>query len=267
VQPAVASLFRYPVKSMMGEELNSTYVTGRGLYGDRAFALVDGATGKIASAKNPRKWPSLFAFRAVYATPVQPDRQLGAVRITFPDGTSATSEQPEIDAALSGVLGTAVTLRSVPPALPELEEYWPDMDGLNHRDAVTNEAMPASTFFDCAQVHILTTATLAALQRLHPEGRIEVRRFRPNVVVTMPGRSDFADDEWVGKTLAIGSSVRVRVTGPCPRCVMTTLAQGDLPHDNGILRTAARHNGGHVGVYAEVITGGAVHIGDAVTVA
>ncbi len=62
----VVSLWRYPVKSMLGEELNSSYVTERGLIGDRAYALIDQKTGKVASAKNPRKWGKLFDFRAAF---------------------------------------------------------------------------------------------------------------------------------------------------------------------------------------------------------
>src|SRR6266511_1373153 len=90
---SVVSLWRYPVKSMMGEELNAVEVTGRGLQGDRAYALVDSSDGKVASAKNPRKWPQLFDFRAAFVDPPRPDAQMPPVRITLPDGTAVTSEQ------------------------------------------------------------------------------------------------------------------------------------------------------------------------------
>jgi uncharacterized protein YcbX len=100
---------------------------------------------------------------------------------------------------------------------------------------------------------------------LYPQGRFEVRRFRPNVVVeTANGVKDFVENAWIGHTLAIGDAVRVAVTGPCPRCVMTTLAQGDLPKDPGILRTAAQNNQVHVGVYASVLHGGEIRRGDSV---
>lgn len=263
---SIASLYRYPVKSMMGEELNSTLVTQRGLYGDRAFALVDAATGKVASAKNPRKWPNLFAFRASYVEPPSIARALGSVRIALPSGAQLTSDHSEADAMLSSAIGRDVLLKESAPAAPGLEEYWPDIEGLAHRDAVTDEKMPPSTFFDCAVVHVLTTGTLAALQRRYPQGRFEVRRFRPNIVVDVPGAIDFTENDWVGKTLSIGDAVRLKVSMPCGRCVMTTLAQADLPHDNGILRTAAQHNSGHVGIYAEVISDGEIRVGDTVTV-
>src|SRR5437899_3457134 len=74
------------------------------------------------------------------------------------------------------------------PALPHpraaaAEEYWPDMEGLEHRDTVTDFGLPEGTFFDCAVVHLLTTATLDRLRALYPDERFEVRRFRPNIVL------------------------------------------------------------------------------------
>ena len=145
------------------------------------------------------------------------------------------------------------------------EEYWPDMEGLDYRDTVTDWDLPPGTFFDLAVVHVLTTATLDRLRELYPQGRFEVRRFRPNIVVANEGVG-FVENEWVGHTLAIGDEVRLRITDPCPRCVMTTLAQGDLPKDSGILSAAAQSNKANVGVYADVISGGVVRRGDAVTV-
>jgi uncharacterized protein YcbX len=139
------------------------------------------------------------------------------------------------------------------------------MEGLDYRDTVTDFELPEGTFFDCAVVHLLTTATLDRLRELYPEGRFEVRRFRPNVVVqAASGMKTFVENGWIGHTVAIGDAVRLTVTGPCPRCVMTTLAQGDLPKDPGILRTAAQHNQVNVGVYASVLQGGEIRRGDPV---
>jgi len=81
-------------------------------------------------------------------------------------------------------------------------------------------------------------------------------------VVTTSAEKDFVENAWIGKVLAIGDSVRLSIDGPCPCCVMTTLAQGDLPNDSGILRTAARHNRANVGVYASVLQGGEMRPGD-----
>jgi uncharacterized protein YcbX len=146
------------------------------------------------------------------------------------------------------------------------EEYWPDMEGLDYRDTVTDWELPPGTFFDLAIVHLLTTATIDRLRALYPPGRFEARRFRPNIVVAAgPDQQGFVENDWIGHAVAIGDEVRLQVTGPCPRCVMTTLPQGDLPKDSGILRTAAQHNEVNVGVYADVIAGGTVRRGDVVT--
>ena len=262
---------------MLGEELNSAEVTKHGLSGDRVYALVDGSDGKIASAKNPRKWPRLFDFRAALAD-APTAGNLPPVRITLPDGMIVNSEQVDVHQKLSKVLKRQVTLRAtmhskeeiVESAAPDVrtataEEYWPDVEGLDYRDTITDFGLPEGTFFDCAVVHLLTTATLDRLRLLYPLGRFEVRRFRPNIVVeTGNGEKDFVENAWIGQVLAIGDVVRLSVTGLCPRCVMTTLPQSDLPKDTGILRTAAQYNRANVGVYASVLQGGKVHRGNSV---
>ncbi|MDO8617194.1 MAG: MOSC domain-containing protein [Dehalococcoidia bacterium] len=264
---SVAALWRYPVKSMMGEELNAARVTPRGLAGDRAYALVDPATGRIGSAKVTRKWGRLFACRARYESEPDGSGQAPPARIVFPDGDIASTADRGIDARLSRELGFAVTLASTPPAKLVLESpalgTVPESD-----DAPTMEFPVLNGFFDLGSLHILTTGTLDHLRALYPEGRFEVRRFRPNIVVqTPPGERGFLENGWSGRTLAIGDEVRVRVMGPTIRCVMTTLAQDDLPADPGILRTAAQHNQANVGVYAMVERPGRVLRGDAVRIA
>jgi uncharacterized protein YcbX len=268
VAGAIAALWRYPVKSLMGEELNAADLTGRGLLGDRAWALIDAADGKVVSAKNPRKWPALFDCRAAFVASPEPGLPLPAVRISLSDGSTLLSDEPDADRRLSKTLGRAVRLVAAAPAGPTLEEYWPDVEGLARRDEVTDEAMPPGTFFDLASVHVLATSTLDRLRQLDPAGRYETRRFRPNVVIAPSQVVDgFIEDSWLGRTLSLGSAVRLEVTVPCARCVMTTLAQGDLPKDPSILRTAVQHHGGHVGVYAEVAAGGRLKRGDVVTIA
>ncbi len=251
---------------MLGEELNAAEVAERGLLGDRAYALVDTADGKVASAKNPRKWPQLFDCRAALADVPRAGVKAPPVRITLPDGSIVNSEQPGLNQIFSKLLKREVKLSVLPDVqTATAEEYWPDIEGLDHRDTVTDFGLPEGTFFDCALVHLLTTATLDQLRELYPHGRFEVRRFRPNIVVeTSSGERNFVEDAWIGKVLAIGDSVRLSVTGPCPRCVMTTLPQGDLPKDTGVLRTAAQHNKANVGIYTSVLEGGTVHRGDSV---
>jgi hypothetical protein len=267
----VVSLWRYPVKSMLGEELNSSLVTERGLLGDRTYAVIDKQTGKVASAKNPRKWGNLFDFRSMFIDSPHNVNDIPPVRITFPDGTNILSnhQKGDIDSNLSKAFNREVTLvKASGFEKPSYEEYWPDIDGLAQRETVTDEAMPSKTFFDIAVIHILTTSTINRLRELYPEGRFEVRRFRPNIVVESDYRekNDFVENSWVGKKLTIGKDIVLKVTAPCTRCVMITLPQGDLPKDLGILRTVARYNQVHVGVYASVEHSGTIHRGDTVQI-
>ncbi len=262
----IAAIHRYPVKSMMGEELNAAHVGAKGLRGDRVFSIADPATGKVASAKNPSKWPHLFSFRAAFAGPFD-NGALPPAQITFPDGSMVSTEDEQIESKLSASIGKPVRFLSGALASGTLEEYWPDIEGLARRDVVTDEAMPSDTFFDCAAVHFLTTATLDSLRSAYSEGRFESRRFRPNLVIeTLPELKGYPENRWDEKILAIGNEVKIKITGPCGRCVMTTLAQGDLPRDTGILKTAAKHNQARVGAYASVLQGGAIRRGDIVRI-
>jgi len=264
---SVGALWRYPVKSMLGEELNASSVDTRGLLGDRVYAIIDPDTGKVASAKNPKKWPHLFDCRAAFIEPPKPSNGLPPVRVTLPDGRITRSDAGDFDEAMTAMLGRAGKLQTVVPEKPVLEEYWPDIEGLDLRDAVTDEDLPEGTFFDVGIVHVLTTATLDSLSAVYPDGRFEVRRFRPNIVITTPaGEKSFVENTWVDRTLAIGDEVRLKVTMDTGRCVMTTLAQADLPKDPGILRAAAQHNQAHVGIYAEVEQAGLIRRGDSVRV-
>jgi len=261
----IVSIWRYPVKSMLGEELNSSYVTERGLIGDRVYALVDQETGKVASAKNPKKWGTLFDFHATFIDPLRDVENIPPIRITFPDGTQIFSDQGHIEDTLSKILGREVSLMKANLDKPSYEEYWPDIEGLAQREKVTDEPMPPKTFFDIAVIHILTSSTIDHLRELYPEGRFEVRRFRPNIVVeSTSGENDFIENLWVGKKMVIGEETILKITGPCTRCVMTTLPQADLPRDLGILHTVAKYNQVHAGVYASVHRGGRIHRGDRV---
>lgn len=273
----VRELWRYPVKSMRGERLDGARLGERGIDGDRTHAVHDQETGRIASAKHPRKWGALLgcAARATSAN--------GTVCITLPEGRQVTAGQDEADAALCTLTNRAVRLVDVVPDPPEIERYWPDVDGLAQRDTMTTNVIAqgasAGTFVDYAPLHLLTTATLAALSALHRSGQVDTRRFRPNLVLETPDLvQGFVENDWVGCTILIGREVRLRITNPAPRCVVPTLPQEQLASDMGILRAIAAHNRPPVpalgdvrlpclGVYASVERGGVVRVGDAVWMA
>jgi hypothetical protein len=185
--------------------------------------------------------------------------------VALPDGGFALSSSPDFAPILSAKLGRSVALLTTPPQNAQLEEYWPDMEELANRDVVTEEGMPPGTFFDLATLHVLTTSTLDQLREINPRSRFEPRRFRPNLIIDTGDQKGFVENDWVGNVIAIGPEVRIQVTGPCPRCVMTTLAQADLPKDPAILKTAAQHNKAGVGAYASVIQTGTICIGDQLT--
>ena len=269
-QGSVASLWRYPVKSMLGEELSAVEVDGTRFARRSGVRLGGQCRWQGRDGQEPEEVADAVRLPREPYGAAAPGESPPPVRITFPDGTTATSQQADLNQILSRALGRPVTLNAAGPRSHgngERRGVLARHGGTRHRDTVTDFALPEGTFFDCATVHLLTTATLDRLHQLYPQGRFEVPRFRPNIVVApASGEKDFVENAWVGHTLAIGESVRLSITGPCVRCVMTTLAQGDLPRDPGILRTAAQHNKVSVGVYATVERGGTVHRGDAVRV-
>jgi uncharacterized protein len=290
---AVASLWRYPVKSMQGERLDAAELSDLGVVGDRAFAVVDVETGKVASAKHPRKWARLLDCHARFAEPPSDPAALPPVHLTLADGTEVSSDDPAVDDRLSELFGRRVHLApAAGPAGRTLEEVWPAVDdvapdsfiadtsiesddpGETVSDVAMGLAAPPGTFFDLTTLHLLTSASLAHLATLHPESRFDVRRYRPNLVIDIEG-SGFVENDWSGLTLRVGAGVEIAVVIPTMRCIMTTLAQGDLPADVEVLRTAARHN--HIeipglgswactGAYANVAAPGSVAVGDPITV-
>ena len=289
----VVSLHRYPVKSMLGESVQRSVVTARGLLGDRALAVYDVGSGTVASAKVPRLWSGLLDFSARFAAEPEPGRPLPEVEITFPDGSMLRSDDRGVDTALSAVLGQEVRLVAEPPEDSQFEEVWPEFDDLPV-DRLAPEALIAGTtarhedtgervsrfdvsafgapgtFFDLSTLHVLTESTLDRLRELSPDATFDARRYRPNVVLRVAD-AGFVENRWPGSEASIGG-VGVRYSFATMRCVMTTLAQGDLPNDPDTLRTIARHNrieipqiGGRwacAGVYSDVLTEGEIAVGD-----
>jgi uncharacterized protein len=268
----VTLLRRYPVKSLLGEEVPGSEVTPTGLARDRGLALVHRPTGRVVSAKNPRLWRDTLTLSASATGP--------AVRITGPGGSTVRGTDPDVEHVLSQLLGQDVTLTDVPPPDATLERAEPEevpRSGVGARVPLAvshlGTGSPPGTFFDFAPVHLLTTSTLDRIAALSPRGAAEPELYRPNVVIRTTG-AGFLENGWVGRTLLIGSELALRVLARTPRCAVPTLAHGSLARDSGALRVLAEHNrvvpldalGPQpcAGVYAEVLCPGRIRLGDRV---
>src|SRR4051812_12258202 len=286
----IGSLARFPVKSMLGESLDCAEVDAGGIVGDRAFAIVDRETGKVASAKHPKVWPDLIDCRARLVAEPGAGGAIPAAEIELKDGTTVRTDAADADDVLSRFFGRDVELGRSAPEDFTIDQYHPDLENLDpegHRDELTEpklgaamfremgmpSAVPEGSFMDVSPVSVLTTSTLKHLSELEPGSRFDPRRFRMNVIVET-AEDGFAENAWLGQTLALGDDVRITVIMPDPRCVMTTVAQGDLPRDPQVLKTLAQHNrldvgGGALypccGVYAVTQSPGRIRTGDTLT--
>ena len=246
----VAEIHRYPVKSMQGECLERATLGPDGLDGDRRFAVIDAETGRVGSAKKPRKWAGLLELRT--------ELRDGVLVVTATDGAEYRSDRDDLGVALSGLLGHAVTLRGTPLPSACIEIEWPDVPGHPSAASESIETLPAGGYFDLAPVHLLTSASLRRFRELTPDCGFETRRFRPNVVIeTLPIFSGFVERDWVGRTLLIGD-LPLRLSALCSRCVMTTLSQPGLAADPQVLRAVVAHNASTAGAY--VIPAGTAEI-------
>lgn len=233
----VAEIWRYPVQSMGGERLDAADLAAHGIDGDRTFGLVDPELGQVvSSAQGKRKWRGIVTLAARFA-----DGPSGsaAVEILLPDGSRLTNRQPDIDRRLTDLLGAPVHLAD-------------------------RAAEGVRSDYGYEPLHLLTSASLRQFAACHPHGRFEPARFRPNLVFDLGDESGFVEQGWIGRSFRIGDGIEIRISEHCVRCVMTTLPQGDLPHDPEILQTVNKRNGTHAGVYASVTTPGRIRVGDPV---
>jgi uncharacterized protein YcbX len=269
----VKELFRYPVKSMLGERLDQLDIGERGVIGDRAWALREAANGKVVSAK---KFARMLDCRAAYEAPPV-EGESAPIKIQLPDGHVLHAADADAAAQLSAVLGrdlvieraqtSQYTRAGIDPATifgdVPIENIMPQLTSASMPDTF---ALVNGTFFDSATMHVLATGTLAHMRSLVGEGaQLDARRFRPNIVVdTGAGASGFVEDEWTERTLEVGDRVRIVAIKPALRCVMTTHRQEDLARDLRIIRAAAQFHKATVGAFASIGTPGAVRVGDPV---
>lgn len=286
---SITGLWRFPVKSMQGERLEEVELAAHGVLGDRAYALIDIDTGRVVSAKSVKLFPDILACRATFVSPPRAGDAMPPVSITLPDGTTVRSDAPDADRQLSAHFKRNVELSRAAPEDFTIDQYHPDVEGADpggNRDKVVPQPLgsalfaaigqaspvPRGAFLDVFPISVLTTGTLDRLNELQPQSRFDERRFRMNVIIETE-RSGFVENDWVGSELAVGEAARLGVTWPDPRCVMTTLAQEDLPKDTDVLRALVQHNKQQVstlaefpcaGVYAVVTAPGRLRVGDRV---
>jgi uncharacterized protein YcbX len=279
----VAELWRYPVKSVRGEQIDCADVQADyGVPGDRGWAVREESVGEIRSAK---KIPTLLQFAARYV-----DEPSGAatptVEITLPDGTRVRSDEPDVHARLSAALERDVTLW--PRVAPEDTAHYQrhesiDLDEMRRQYGLEpDEPLPVSTsppernahlrqyvspfgtYFDAYELHLLSTTSINGLRARFPDAGVDVRRYRPNMLIdTGDASDDHPEFAWVGRRVRIGGLV-IEVVRPMQRCSMIVHAQADLPRDRTVLRALVRETGHTLGVAAEVIEPGPVAVGDIV---
>ena len=269
----IQTIFRHPVKSMLGETLESARVTEQGLEGDRAFGLIDKETGKLASAKLPLKWGQLFHIESKLLGS-------GEIEFLFQDGSTATSSDANIEERLAKAVGREVKLSGSAVSSKQIDVELTGHEGIGDSGKVLDFELPgtadAERFFDSGVFNVLTTAALKKLGELYPEGNFDARRFRPNLVVDTGEESGFPEDNWIGRRLKIGSELEIEVVEATGRCVMTTLDQPGLAKDPGIMKAIVEHHSlphprrdvlaPSVGVHTKIVTPGVIRVGDVVEI-
>jgi len=272
----VLNIYRYPVKSMMGETLREADIGEAGIPGDRGWAVRDEKRGGIRGGK---KIPQLMTLSA--------QSEAAAPLITAPDGDSASSSSEGINEWLSGKLNHPVTLWPLLPAdqldhyrrgAPDTEDFeqelravfgrlpdepLPDLAGF---EELLEFESPPGTYFDAFPISVMSQQSLNTMNQLEGESQFDVRRFRPNLLIDLPDTDHpFPEQAWIGKTLSVGS-VKLKIDTTCPRCAMTTHGFDNLPQDAQIMRKLVASSEGNLGIYASVVQAGKVTAGDSVSV-
>jgi uncharacterized protein YcbX len=277
----VTGLWRYPVKSMMGEQLDATQLTAQGVVGDRGWATRDEVRGGIRGAK---KIGALMQFAARYASEPSFDGAIPNAIITLPDGREVRTDAADVSAVLSKALDHEVTLWPLLDPRQHLDHYrrgpWeadlmaelrdmfardsddelPDLSGMPPE--VVEFESPPGTYFDAYPLLVIAEESLATLARIAPQSRVDVRRFRPNIVVRAGSDEPYPEATWIGRRLAVGAA-ELEIVTLCPRCVMITRPFADLPEDRSLVKTVVREANHNLGAYARVVHPGAVAVGDA----
>lgn len=288
----VGRLWRYPVKSMQGEEVEEIVLGPAGVIADRAYGFFDTETGRLVSAKHPKRFGELLGCTARFLTDPAPGEAIPPIEVTFPDGSVVRDDDTELARRVSVLLGRDVRLITTVDEGLAFDELDPGIDGVmpdefaaalsSNADAADEHLLQIpvgmaapGTMLDLAALHILASSTLNRLAGEYPGGDWDPRRMRPNMIIDAGPETPDEEDEWFGCDLHLGDEAVIHVVGPTPRCVMTTVAQPGLPRDAGVLKAIAGIGSRRIGSlgqfacagsYAEVVTPGVVRRGAAVTI-
>jgi len=279
----VKEIWRYPVKGMAGERLQTAEITEKGIAGDRLWAVRDVARQEIQSCKFR---PALLQCRALTAG----TEKAPQVAIQFPHGQSLTSDDDTVHQAISALVGHDSTLEFVRPVETEADFYkrykandhtWleelkatfdrepgeplPNLDQMS-AEATEFVSLPG-TFFLVTPFHLITTATLAHMKQLHPHSDWAVERFRPNLVIeTLPEFTGLVEQNWLDKTL-LTETATIQAAGTTPRCGAVTRKQQALPTDTDLLRTIVKQGAQNLGIYGQIPKAGVLKVGDPIYLA
>jgi uncharacterized protein YcbX len=256
----VTALWRYPVKSLQGESVDTLRVAPGGVVGDRRFAIRDRASGRLVSAKRVER---LLAASAR-------TRADGSVAVALPGHEEIAVGDPALPRALGSWLERDVEVVDAGAGLVAEVEMDLDQDmldkfpgGLRADPGDPTGTMvfstPGTNFADTSGIHLLGEAAVAAVAARHGASAGELRRFRPNLVVAVDGA--FAEDGWIGSDVTIGAAPGA-ITRPVLRCVVITRAQPGLAAEPGLLRALHGERRGELGVFFVPAAPAEVRVGD-----
>jgi uncharacterized protein YcbX len=267
---------------MLGERLGTAELTTAGMLGDRGWAVRDEERGGIRGAK---KIGELMHLGARYLAPPSDRNATPHIEIALPDGGHVSSQDADVNDRLSAALDHRVTLWPLQPPtdldhyrrgpadtddfMQELRDIFGRLEDEPLPDLsvfppeILEYESPLGTYLDAFPLLVLTTGSMSSLQSLLPDSAIDLRRFRPNLLVDVDATDDqpWPELDWVGRRAVVGTATIEFVT-PCPRCVMITRSVQELPVDRSIMRTVVREADQNIGVYATVVEPGTVAEGD-----